>query len=313
MEGEEARAVAGDFPYSKLLGSLPKYNGIESWHVHENALVQWRVLNNVARADHDWQKTALLYSLTGKAAERASTIGRGTVAYDQAAGFNAMLTLLRNIFSPRADSEISRVAFRCRRQSAREDIVSYLTAKISLWRCAYPDPLHQQYDQLLDASIDGMVNKVIKRIIRRENPRTQEDLIITATNAVAAERYAYAGGYSESTSLDGLTTIIETTQKRRYNLANDEVEPMEIDQMKETRKCYNCNTPGHLARDCRKPKKEREKSQGNKGQKDKKSVKCFNCNGMGHFARDCRKPRKKKAEVNKMEEVVETDGSDGEE
>ena len=66
-----------------------------------------------------------------------------------ARGWNTMKTLLRNMFA--ADSEISRVAFCTQRQSSKEDVVSYLTGKISLWRCAYPLEAQQQFDQLLNA------------------------------------------------------------------------------------------------------------------------------------------------------------------
>ena len=113
--------------------------------------------------------------------------------------------------------------------------MSYLTGKISLWRCAYPLEAQQQSDQLLDACIDGMVNKVIKRMVRHANPADQTEMIRVATNAVASERYCYSGGYSDLTSLDDLTTIIETTQGRKFQ-ANDESEPMEVEAMKETRK-----------------------------------------------------------------------------
>ena len=54
-----------------------------------------------------------------------------------------MKTLIRNRFEPTADSEISKVAFRARRQSAKQDMVIYLTAKMSLWRCAYPTEAQQ--------------------------------------------------------------------------------------------------------------------------------------------------------------------------
>uniref|UniRef100_A0A9J7Y7G4 CCHC-type zinc finger, nucleic acid binding protein a n=1 Tax=Cyprinus carpio carpio TaxID=630221 RepID=A0A9J7Y7G4_CYPCA len=38
--------------------------------------------------------------------------------------------------------------------------------------------------------------------------------------------------------------------------------------------CYNCHRSGHISRDCKEPKKEREQC-------------CYNCGKAGHVARDC--------------------------
>lgn len=38
--------------------------------------------------------------------------------------------------------------------------------------------------------------------------------------------------------------------------------------------CYNCGKGGHISRDCKDPRKEREPQ-------------CYNCGECGHMARDC--------------------------
>lgn len=38
--------------------------------------------------------------------------------------------------------------------------------------------------------------------------------------------------------------------------------------------CYNCHKSGHISRDCKEPKKEREQL-------------CYTCGKAGHMARDC--------------------------
>ena len=254
----------------------------------------------MAEAPPVWQKHAILFSLIGNAAERASVVGTGTAAFNEAADWDAMMVLVRNLFQPIADSEISRIAFRSRKQDPREDVGSFITNKVALWRGAYPDENQRQFDILLDETINGLANKVIKRMVRRANPRNEQALMDAATAAVASERYAYTGGYSESTSLDGLTTVIETAHRRNFPMRQDESEPMEVDAMdKEKRSCFNCGTKGHLAKDCRKPKKKKE-------EKGKTSKRCYNCNIIGHLAKDCRKPKKKKKEeVKAVEEEAE--------
>ena len=59
-------------------------------------------------------------------------------------------------------------------------------------------------------------------------------------------------------------------------------------------KCYNCNKNGHIAKECKDPKKE-------KGS-------CFYCGKMNHQAKDCRKKaadRKKSTQIKKVDEEEE--------
>jgi len=62
-------------------------------------------------------------------------------------------------------------------------------------------------------------------------------------------------------------------------------------------RCFNCNVYGHMARECRKPKKNKEMR------------KCYKYDKVGHLAKDCRS--KQKMEIRKSQE--ETDESDKEE
>ena len=58
--------------------------------------------------------------------------------------------------------------------------------------------------------------------------------------------------------------------------------PMDIGKSRnnfdENRKprCFNCNLYGHLAKECRRPKKER------------KTRKCYKCDKQGYLAKDCK-------------------------
>ena len=73
--------------------------------------------------------------------------------------------------------------------------------------------------------------------------------------------------------------------------------PMEVDKMGTPRKCYNCDKPGHIAKDCR------MKKDGNQAKRF--PGKCYNCGIEGHRASDCRKPKKLQAKV-----VAEGEGDD---
>ena len=51
-------------------------------------------------------------------------------------------------------------------------------------------------------------------------------------------------------------------------------------------KCFNCNIYEHLAKECRRHKK------------DKETKKCYKCNKVGHLAKDCRSGQKMKIRRN---------------
>ncbi|XP_029675760.1 uncharacterized protein LOC115243150 [Formica exsecta] len=53
------------------------------------------------------------------------------------------------------------------------------------------------------------------------------------------------------------------------------------------KKCYKCNKPGHMAKDCR-----------TKNRPNEKEVRCFKCNKKGHMARSCdEKPKTERCSI----------------
>jgi len=71
--------------------------------------------------------------------------------------------------------------------------------------------------------------------------------------------------------------------------------PMEIGQQQNNGqgykpKCYNYNKYGHMAKDCRQPKREK-KPQG-----------CFKCGKEGHIAIGCRAPQQMKTRSSQQED-----------
>jgi len=65
-------------------------------------------------------------------------------------------------------------------------------------------------------------------------------------------------------------------------------------------RCFNCNAYGHMAREYRKSKKEKE------------TRKCYKYNKVGHLAKDCRSKQKMKIRRN-QEETDESDKEDDKE
>ena len=73
-------------------------------------------------------------------------------------------------------------------------------------------------------------------------------------------------------------------------------------------KCHNCGIPGHLKKDCGRPKKEynTSKQQSSLQIKHKpvnKKGTCYNCGLDGHRAADCRRPKRKVNVITETQEV----------
>lgn len=65
----------------------------------------------------------------------------------------------------------------------------------------------------------------------------------------------------------------KSTDSSKDGEKGEEKQPKNEEGKLKSLRCYNCNKLGHLATDCRQPKRE-------KGS-------CFNCGEMGHIAKDC--------------------------
>jgi len=68
-------------------------------------------------------------------------------------------------------------------------------------------------------------------------------------------------------------------------------------------KCFSCNKYGHMAKECRAEKKERE------------TRKCFKCDKMGHIAKTCKgkqmmKTRKVQEELDEEDKEEKSFGED---
>jgi len=61
-------------------------------------------------------------------------------------------------------------------------------------------------------------------------------------------------------------------------------------------KCFNCNIYGHLAKECRRPKK------------DKEMRKCYKYDKVGYLAKDCRSEQKMKIRRNQEDSDKEDNG-----
>ena len=81
---------------------------------------------------------------------------------------------------------------------------------------AYADA-ERSFTTLMDETIKGLENRVVKRQLRYAIVRNEEELRRTAVRLVAAERQCYMEGTSESTSLDGLAATTRVQDQQQNN------------------------------------------------------------------------------------------------
>ena len=271
---------------ARALASTPKFYGTESWRNFESAYLTWYWINRIQDLDADFQKRSLLTCMRGKAIEMTRPKAENTTAWHDAADLNAYVVTMRGVFLPPEESEMSRTEFKIRKQSRKEDVSTYLSAKIALWQMAYADA-ERSFTTLMDETIKGLENRVVKRQLRYAIVRNEEELRRTAVRLVAAERQCYMEGTSESTSLDGLAA---TTKVQDQQQNNDEMDWEEnVQGMRNfDGRCNLCKAYGHKAKDCRKKKTtENQRSE---------TRKCYTCDRTGHLKKDCRAKTKANGE-----------------
>lgn len=303
---------------TRSLSNIPKYRSGQSWACFEKMIELFMEQSIDHRVPNDFKKRAILRSLYGDniCITKCSALWVGTVAYNQCVTWQDLLAEIRNVFLPPAESSLAREEFKSLVQAKTQDVSSYLLLKEQLFVSAYG--LNGDFSTLLDYSIEGLVNLVIKRQLRRSNPQNPRQMIESAVLAVAQERAGFKHGYSESSNLDGLWSSSAIALR-----SGAQDEGMDISAMGEKGKrkdiiCHQCQMKGHIKSQCRVdpskwPKNKAKPARPSGPKKDKSiTLTCYYCNKLGHKSSECRKKQKdikegkcqpcKKPGVKQMEE-----------
>ena len=295
------------------LRSAPTYNGEPNGITFRTFSCLWKNWKTLAwleddtvNVPHDTRKRILVSRIEGRAVQRLTAYMDGTAHWTNAATEPAYLEVIRGVYQPASESDLSRTEFKMRKQGIKETVLDYVTQKIALFEAAYNED-ERSFTTLCDAVIEGLFNTVIKRLIQRDRPANQAALIEKLLSAVASERTCVMSGYGESPSLDGLALSSAGfnpstgTTRPGYDSFGDEL--MDVGKMGDSRKCYKCGRAGHMRDDCRVPKHKWIKKpgagapkRGNQGRggakKDKSKIVCYNCSKTGHYSRECQQPKR---------------------
>ena len=277
----------------------------------------------------DVQAQFLVSAFKEEPALRIATISKNTVAWNQSindanlndpnARFEAFFGVVRRLFLPEGETRMAKLEFMKYVQKPDQNMSAYVTNKIALWEDAYTNARQHHFQILLDETIKGTGNTVIKRELRRSQITTPEQLRDRAINLVATERQCMDDGSAESTSYDYLTQV------SLNNTHNDVMMDEGMSKFGEPDACHRCGKRNHRAADCKTPwneikgKPPKQKSGGipqnkggnnkgaanNSGKKPKyppnnpnhKNLTCTWCRIRGHIEPDCRgkmagKPKK---------------------
>ena len=313
--------AAMDNARKQVMGSLrnaPKLDETSTWRSFELAFSLWRTYPGfdsdvyAVGVNLNERKSLFVNMIKGPLLERVQGVLQGSAAWNDALTIDAYMTVVKGIFAPAAEQQVSRTEFNQCRQGRQEPVQAFVSRKIALYHNAFAVNERNHWT-LMDAVINSLESPVVKRELRRRNDvLTTEDIGKTLVEIVSNEREAFHGEYAEVTSLDGLA--LSSLQPR--NNSHDEFgdEKMDIGRLgggSEGRKCHRCHNTGHLKANCRTkpenfkkktegpPKKQQPKqgAQGAPKPKDKSKLTCFKCQRKGHFARDCKNPPKSKAGV----------------
>ena len=116
----------------RRLSSAPSFDGKSPWRTFESSFSNWGKLSQMADMPILFQKQVLLNSMRGHAVELTRPFAEGTEVFRNAANVDAYIEIFRKIFLPPEESELAESEFRSRKKGRREDISSYIYAKIAL-------------------------------------------------------------------------------------------------------------------------------------------------------------------------------------
>ena len=126
----------------------------------------------------------------------------------------------------------------------------------------------------------GLRSKWLRSKMIKSRAVNDRELLQDLMRATAQGQALFKAACPEIVSLEGLAVTTQFSKEAENELDTEEIAGIG------DRKCYRCQKPGHIAKDCRQKKKEgTEKKDGN----------CNYCGKSGHWVRECFKKKREMA------------------
>ena len=176
-------------------------------------------------------KEMLVNSIKGVKSNQILGYGPGFRGWE-ALSYDALRNELSQIFRPAAELSLAKANYKVRKQSPKESLQAYSSAKKSLFLQAYPDVNANTSSDLIDDFISGIANpEVVRTVLNRAPFTTFVEVMTVAMRALGAERELVLLGHKKDTI--GLETAMIGVQSYadRQIQSGYKHEPMDVNAM----------------------------------------------------------------------------------